>query len=136
MFSLLARIEAGAVRGVTSSVGVIEVLHRLMVLEAISRFNLLPRDALRYLKGHPEQAKTLVAHQDSLRTILQMGVEVVVVGLEDIARSHEVKRQYGFLTNDALTVALMQRCGFTALASNDPDFESVPTLALYRPTPS
>jgi predicted nucleic acid-binding protein len=107
-----------------------------MVLEATSRFNLPPREALRYLKAHPERAKTLLAHHDSVRTILQIGVEVVVVGLEDIARSHDVKQRYGLLTNDALTVAVMERYGVTALASNDPDFESVPTLALYRPTPS
>lgn len=54
-----------------------------------------------------------------------MGIEVVRVGLEEIERSHEAKRRYGLLTNDALLVATMQQAGVTALASNDPDFGRV-----------
>lgn len=62
-----------------------------------------------------------------------MGVEVVTVGMEDIERGHEIKRGYGLLTNDALVVAAMQRSGVAALASNDPDFQTVETITLYRP---
>jgi len=65
-----------------------------------------------------------------------MGIDVVGVGLEEIERSHEVKRRYGLLTNDALLVATMQHAGVTALASNDPDFGRVEGITLYRPAPS
>ena len=90
--------------------------------------NYLPRE-------HPNEAKSLTSHQAAPRKIVQIGVEVVAVGLQDIEQSHEIKRQYGFLTNDALLVAVMQRSAVTPLASNDPDFERVPVVALYRPIP-
>ncbi len=32
-------------------------------------------------------------------------------------------------------LAAMERSGVTALASNDPDFQTVGTITLYRPTP-
>ena len=107
-----------------------------MILEAAGTFRLPPRDAVRHLKEHPHEAKTLVAHQRTIPKIRQMGVEVVAVGMEDIEQSHEIKRGYGLLTNDALVVAAMQRSEVTALASNDPDFQTVGTITLYRPIPA
>ena len=134
--AFLGRIEDGAIRGITSTVVLIEVLHRLMILEAAGTFRLPPRDAVRHLKEHPHEAKTLVAHQRTIPKIRQMGVEVVAVGMEDIEQSHKIKRGYGLLTNDALVVAAMQRSGVAALASNDPDFQTVRTITLYRPIPA
>lgn len=87
------------------------------------------------LKDHPHQTKTLLAHQATVSKIREMGVEVVNVGVEDILRSNEIKRQHGLLTNDAVLIAVMERSGVTALASNDPDFQTVETITLYRPTP-
>jgi hypothetical protein len=43
---------------------------------------------------------------------------------------------HGLLTNDSLTVALMQFLSVTDLASNDPDFFSVPGLSVWRPYPT
>ncbi len=110
----LRRIEAGAIGGLTSTVVLIETLHRLMVLEAAGSFRLPPRDALRYLKEHPQHAKTLLVHQASVQKVRQMNVEVV----------------------DALLLAVMDRSGVTTLASNDLDFEMVEAITLYRPTPA
>ena len=134
--AFLKRIEDGAIRGLTSTVVLMEVLHRLMILEAAGAFQIPARDALRYLKEHPQQAKGLLAHQVTVPKIREMGVDVVVVGMEDILRSSEIKRQHGLLTNDAVLLAVMERSGVTALASNDPDFQAVGTITLYRPIPS
>ncbi len=56
--------------------------------------------------------------------------------LEEIERSQQAKARYGLLTNDALLVTSMQRDGLTALASNDPDFDRVEGITLYRPSPA
>ena len=131
--AFLQRVEDGLLRGLTSTVVLIEVLHRLMVLEAVNAFLLQPREAMRYLKEHPQQAKTLVAHQGVPEQVRRTGIEVVAVGFDEIERSHEVKQRYGFLTNDAVVLATMERAGITTLASNDLDFERVETISLYRP---
>ncbi|OGB91483.1 MAG: hypothetical protein A3G35_08015 [candidate division NC10 bacterium RIFCSPLOWO2_12_FULL_66_18] len=133
--AFLRRIEDGVIRGLTSTVVLVEVLHRLMILEAVGALQLPPRDALRYLKEHPQEGKRLLVHQASVSKIQAMGVEVVIVGLEDILRSNEIKRQHGLLTNDAVLLAVMERSGVAALASNDPDFQAVETITLYRPAP-
>lgn len=55
--AFLGRIEDGVIRGLTSTIVLVEVLHRLMILEAAGVFQLPPRDALRYLKEHPQFKK-------------------------------------------------------------------------------
>lgn len=134
--TFLERVETGLLRGLTSSVVVIEVLHRLMILEAVTAFGVQARTATRYLKEHPEHVRSLRRHQEAPARIRDMGIELAPVGLEEIERSHEVKRRYGLLTNDALVVAAMQASDVTALASNDPDFARVEGITLYRPAPS
>ena len=42
-------------------------------------------------------------------------------------------QQLGLLTNDAVTVALMQAHGLTRVASSDADFDRVPGLTRYAP---
>ena len=80
--AFLQRVEDGLLRGLTSTVVLIEVLHRLMILEAVGSLRLHPREAIRYLKEHPEHVKSLHAHHRAPERIHQMGVEVVSVGLE------------------------------------------------------
>lgn len=92
--AFLTRVEEGRLRGVTSTLVLIEVLHRLMILEAIRAFQLSSRDTMRYLKEHPEQARTLGVHPAAPAKVRQMGVEVLTVEVEEIERSHEVKRRY------------------------------------------
>jgi predicted nucleic acid-binding protein len=111
--SFLNRVEHGLVRGLTSTVVMIEVLHRLMILEAVSELQLPPREVPRYLKEHPQQARSLKAHLAVPAKVRQIGVEMVTVGIEEIELSHEVKQRYGFLTNDALLLATMQRAGIS-----------------------
>lgn len=131
--AFLERVERGFVHGVTSTFVVVEALHRLMILEAVAAFDVRPRDALRYLKDHPERAGSLTRHHVVPSALLRMGIEINVVEMADVEQSHVLKLRHGLLTNDALLVATMERLEITALASNDSDFERIETLTLYRP---
>jgi predicted nucleic acid-binding protein len=42
-------------------------------------------------------------------------------------------QQLGMLTNDALSIALMQVHGLTKIASSDTDFDRVPGITRYAP---
>ncbi|MFH1625482.1 MAG: hypothetical protein ABID54_10070 [Pseudomonadota bacterium] len=44
-----------------------------------------------------------------------------------------MKRRYGFLSNDALYLQIMEDLEINNLASNDSDFEKIPSIRLYRP---
>ena len=134
--TLLERVEAGSVAGVTSTLVLVETLHRLMILEAVGTLKIPPRDAVRYLKEHPEQAKTLDRHHAVPAIVAGIGIAIADVQVDDVRRSHDIKRRFGFLTNDAVLVATMERLEITALASNDGDFTRVDGLTVYQPSPS
>jgi predicted nucleic acid-binding protein len=52
---------------------------------------------------------------------------------QTVLASNQLARQEGLLSNDALSVAIMQEHGITSLASNDSDFDRVPGIKRYGP---
>ena len=47
-----------------------------------------------------------------------------------------MKRRYGLLSNDALSIQIIEDLKINNLASNDSDFERVDFLKLYKPSVS
>lgn len=47
-----------------------------------------------------------------------------------------MKRRYGVLSNDALSLQIMEDLKINNLASNDSDFERVDFIKLYKPSVS
>jgi predicted nucleic acid-binding protein len=45
----------------------------------------------------------------------------------------DVSQQFGLLANDALTIVLMRKHGYSQLASADSDFDAVPGLTRFSP---
>jgi len=88
------------------------------------------------LKEHPEQAKTLERHHAVPSIVAGIGITIADVQVDDVRRSHDIKKRFGFLTNDAVLVATMERLEITALASIDGDFTRVDGLTVYQPSPS
>ncbi|MFW6148154.1 MAG: type II toxin-antitoxin system VapC family toxin [Thermodesulfobacteriota bacterium] len=60
----LERIEKGSIRGFTSLPVIQEVIHRMMVIEAMVALpGVKSKDIVKYLKAHPDKVKELVNHQ-------------------------------------------------------------------------
>jgi predicted nucleic acid-binding protein len=59
---------------------------------------------------------------------------VRVVTSAIVRASETVRVQEGLLTNDSITVALMQRLGLTAVATYDADLKRVGGLRVYQPS--
>jgi predicted nucleic acid-binding protein len=133
--AFLRRIEDHALQGFTSLSVVSEVLHRLMIIEATETLSVEPRQAVRYLKEHPAEVKKLAKHVLVPGKIQALGVHILAPTLEDLLTSQEGKLTFGFLTNDALHLAVMTRHRLMHLATNDPDFERVESLKVWRPAP-
>jgi len=133
----LERIEEGDIVGITSTSIVMETTHRMMSLEAAI---LLPevktRDLIKYLKEHPDIVKKLINHQNIPHKIGLFNIEVIAPDFGTIKRSQQMKTRFGFLSNDALTLQIMEDHKVSNLASNDSDFEGVDFLTLYKPTPA
>mgnify|MGYP002066975394 FL=1 len=109
----------------------------MMIVEAAS---ILPeikvKDIVRYLKDHPDIVKKLATHENIPTTIALFNLDVLSPNLETLERSQQMKRRYGFLSNDALTLQIMGDLKINNLASNDSDFERVDFIKLYKPFPS
>ena len=60
-------------------------------------------------------------------------MNLVLVTEQRVSQAADLSCKHGLLTNDALIVALMQDRGLTHLASNDADFDLVPSIKRYAP---
>jgi len=129
----LHRIEDAKLSGFTSTLVLAETLYRLMIIEAVSTLKLEPKTTIRYLKDHPSEAKKLVQHLTVPQTIQDIGIQILPLDVAGIRNSHDIKKEYGFLTNDALNLAVMRHHRLTCIATNDTDFERVIDLLVWKP---
>lgn len=127
------RIEEGRLSGYTSTIVLAEVLHRLMVIEASKRFDLLPKNVVKYLKENPEKIPLLTDHSKSIDFIEKIGIPILPVNAHELKISIDLKREYRLLTIDAINVAVIKSNDLTTLASNDGDYDRVEFLTQYRP---
>lgn len=130
---LFERSTAGEVQAICGVHIVHEVLHRLMVLEALQKRLVTPGNVVRKLKEKPEIIKGLVSYQRDAGRILALGVEVLPVDLNLILASRGVRQRFGLLTDDSLSVALMEQQGVSSIASLDGDFARIPGIKVYAP---
>jgi len=107
----LERCERGEVLGITGVHLLLEVLHRLMMIEAVMEGWVSPGNVARKLKERPEVVRKLRRYQEQGEAILEMGIEVVPLGVEPVGLSRRYREGYGLLVNDALTLALAEWLG-------------------------
>jgi predicted nucleic acid-binding protein len=131
--SLLDRVDNQDIHGVTSAAVLGEMAHRLMTQEAAQRFGWPAAGMANRLKRHPTEVQQLSWHKRGIDEVRNIGVRVLPVEGADVSLAADVSCQLGLLTNDALTVVLMQRHGITHLATLDADFDRVPGIARFFP---
>lgn len=117
----------------TSAIVLAEVAHRLMMIEAVASGLVTPGNVARKLREKPEVAKTLGLYQRQMASIPDMGIDVVVLDLDVVRRSGDLRTRHGLMVNDSLLCASALESGVTAVASADRDFERVGEILLYRP---
>src|SRR5713101_8371154 len=69
----LRRCEEGELTGVTGMNTLIEVLHRLMMIEAVAKGFVKPGNVVRKLKNKPDIVKKLTEHQTHALSIMDIG---------------------------------------------------------------
>lgn len=133
--NFLERIEEREIIGITSTSVVQEATHRMMIIEAalVLRDKNL-KDLVKHLKTHPDIVKQLVSHRSVPEKIVSFNFDIESPDIGTIERSQAMKNRYGFLSNDALSLQIMQDLRINNLASNDSDFERVDFIRLYKPS--
>ena len=130
---LLQRVEEDRLFAFTSTLVLAETLHRLMIIEATAKLRIGAKVAIHHLKTHPLDVKRLIEHIKVPGKIHTLGIKILPVNIDDILKSNEIKMEYGLLTNDAITLAVMKRHHLRNIATNDPDFDRVTDLVIWKP---
>jgi len=135
--SFLERIEKRKIIGVTSISVVQEATHRMMIIEASNILKeIKSKDIVKYLKAHPDIVKKLAEHHSIPENIVLFNLEIISPEIATIKRSQNMKRRYGLLSNDVLSLQIREDLKINNLASNDSDFERVNFIRLYKPSVS
>lgn len=131
--AFLTRCERGELVGATSLHVVFEVLHRLMMIEAIKKGLVKSPKIVEKLKKHPKLIRRLTDYYQHTAKIEDMGIHVFPLAPEILRSSQQMRARYGLLVNDSLILALMNEGGIRALATHDKDFEQIEPIAAFRP---
>jgi len=129
----LERCERGGLWGVTAVHILLEVLHRLMMVEAVTKKLVTSGNVARKLRKRPNVVKQLADCQTQTEAILEMGIEVVDLTSDSLKISHPYRERDGLLVNDSLTAAVMEAEGIVDIATADYDFTRVGGLHVYSP---
>jgi predicted nucleic acid-binding protein len=129
----LIRCEEGELNGVTSTIVVTEVMHRLMLAEAESKKLANAPQILRKLTDRPEIVCRLTDYFVGVQAIYEIGIKVHPLTLELILSSQAIRARYGLMVNDSLIAATMGEAGMEALATNDDGFSRVDWIRVYKP---
>ena len=132
-FIIFLGFHLRVVRSFTGIHILLEVTHRLMVLEALHKGLISGGQPARKLKEQPALVKRLNDYNRSVRQIPRLGIRIRAVTLSVVRASEAIRLQAGLLTNDSITVALMQRMGLTAIATYDADLDGIAGLSVYQP---
>lgn len=130
---LIQRIDNQDLVGFTSSHVVSEVSHRLMTMEANRVLGWSITGIGNRLRTNPHEVRNLNLFRRAVEQIAQSRLQFLPITPPLLVAAMTFCQQVGLLTNDALTVAVMQAHGLNKVASSDTDFDSVPGITRYAP---
>lgn len=130
---LLFRIAKGDLAAHLTTTVIAEVLHRMMLIEAVSKGIVTPNKVLRKLKERPELIGQLTDHADQLKRLLKLPFVVLGISTEDIRKSHSLRKRHHLFVNDSINLACAMRHGLKNIVTHDADFERVKTIKIWSP---
>ena len=127
-------VERNELKGVTSALTINEVLHRLTIIEIAQKEDVGPREVIGLIKEHPS---VLAKASNSFTFIEKMrdlpNLDIVAYSREIAFWGETLAKTYFLLSNDATHVATMKTHGISDIATNDPDFERVAGIKVWKP---
>ncbi|MEA2074269.1 MAG: PIN domain-containing protein [Euryarchaeota archaeon] len=127
----LVRVEKGEIIGHTSDFVLNEVFHKLMIAEVVKKFEKTAKQAISLIKKKPEVIAELETIWVEMGIIKSFNISILDGSLfPDFV---EMSKKYWLMATDAFHVATMKRYGITNIATNDPDFERVDWINVWKP---
>ena len=129
----LTRCSSDELHGMTSLPVLLEVAHRLMVIEAVQKRLVRGPNPGQKLARSPDTVKKLHLYGEWTLAIPRLGIEVEEVTIADFQVSMGMRQKTGLLTLDALILAVMTRLKIPNLVSGDQGFSRVESVRLFSP---
>ena len=130
---LVQDIENQQIHGYTSTHVLGEVAHQLMIVEASKLPGWTLSKVKQRLQQQPATVQNLTLFRRAIETVLQSHLRVLTLAPVLLGAAAVISQQHGLLTNDALTLSVMQANSLTKIASADADFDRVPRITRYAP---
>jgi predicted nucleic acid-binding protein len=129
----LKRLEQRDVIGSTSTVSIAEATHKVMLADAVRTHGLDRKGLVARLKREPQLLAALSEHEAVVPTVRALNIQIELITLDLLEAAAGLSAQLCLLTNDALTVAAMNKLGLTNLATNDDDFDQIAGITVWKP---
>jgi predicted nucleic acid-binding protein len=131
---LLERAERDIIRAKTGAHILLELVHRLMTIEAVTKGLISPSQPAKKLKQQWQVIQRLRDYDRCVTEIPALNIEVLPLTDQIIRESSRLRPAHGLMTNDSVTAAMMAHHGISYAATLDSDLQRVPGFSLYQPT--
>ncbi|MGD0280884.1 MAG: PIN domain-containing protein [Dissulfurispiraceae bacterium] len=131
---LLLRCAKDDLVGHTLTSVLAEVLHKLMIAEAIEKGHINEKNPLKKLRENPGIIKQLTTYIKNVEKISEMNIRIIALTDGLIKKSAKIRSAEGLLTNDSLVVAALKDLNLVNLATNDNDFDNIKWLSVFKPS--
>lgn len=130
----LIKLENGVYEGITSTLILNEVVHKLMLAEVVKSDRLSSEhEALKLIRKNPDVISKLHSTWNNYDYIKRYPITIVEVDERAMDLSVQLSERYRLLISDAVHIAIMKNRGIVDLASNDSDFERLDGINLWKP---
>ncbi len=131
---LLRRCAVSEIYGVIPLNVLAEFMHIRMMAEAKECGLGSGSNPARKLAEKPEIIRKLKKYPSEIRNLLDIGVKVEPLLLEDHISSFQVQQKFGLLTNDSLIVSLAERLRIKKIVTADRGFHRLEGFSIYSPS--
>jgi|SRR3990172_432862 len=130
----LISVENKEYKSFTSTLVLNEVIHKLMLTEAVRKYSLrTEHDAYLLLKQKPEVIKGLTVTWANFESLKSYPIAILTPGDSFPDSAAEISKSYGLLISDAVHSAVCREHKIENIATSDADFERVDFLKVWKP---
>ena len=130
----LTRCARREVQDIVPMPVVAELMHTLMLIEARENRWIERANPSRVLSEKPELVRRLTNYERQMREFLGIGFRLEPASTLDILEAMSIQREFGFLTNDSLVVAMARRLNCSSIVTADRAFENLRKFMIYSPS--
>ena len=111
----------------------LELLHRLMMLEAVTDGLTKSGSPASKMSGKPKSVRKLQRSFRDFQALRKLGLHLVDTTVSALARVTWFSMNYGLLANDAALLAVMEAQDIVHLASSDKLLQDIPPFQAWYP---